>query len=339
MRLMEEAEDVSNVENEPDELRCGGVATAAPEPELLRPREVPLGGPRAMLVGRTLPNRDRRMVGAWCFADFFGPADIAGQDGMQVPPHPHTGLQTVSWLLEGQVLHRDSLANTQLIEPGQLNLMTAGVGISHSEESPPDHTPILHGVQLWVALPEDQRGVDPHFEHHGDLPVITTPEGSATVLMGSLLGGTSPAKTYTPLVGAELTTAPGATMRIPLQDDFEHAVLALSDLTVNGEQVSTGEMLYLGTGREDVTIGAAGAGRAMLLGGVPFEEEIVMWWNFVGRSHDEVAQARAEWERGREDSGAQGRFGVVRGYAAPALAAPALPNAALRARGRVRDRS
>ncbi|MEB3366335.1 pirin family protein [Saccharopolyspora mangrovi] len=329
---------MSNIENDPDELHCGGVATAAPEPELLRPREVPLGGPRAMLVGRTLPNRDRRMVGAWCFADFYGPADITGQAGMQVPPHPHTGLQTVSWLLDGQVLHRDSLGNTQLVEPGELNLMTAGRGISHSEESPADHSAILHGVQLWVALPAGQRDVAPHFEHHGALPVATTPEGAATVLMGSLLGATSSAKTYTPLVGAELSINAGAAMRIPVEPGFEHAVLALSDITVNGQQVSTGEMLYAGTGCDEVTIGSAGAGRAMLLGGAPFEEEIVMWWNFVGRSHDEVAQVRAEWERGRESSDEQGRFGVVRGYDAPALAAPALPNAALRPRGRVRDR-
>ncbi|MEV4730521.1 pirin family protein [Saccharopolyspora sp. NPDC049426] len=330
---------MSNVENEPDELRCGGVTTAAPEPELLRPREVPLGGPRAMLVGRTLPNRDRRMVGAWCFADFYGPADISGQAGMQVPPHPHTGLQTVSWLLDGQVLHRDSLGNTQLVKPGQLNLMTAGRGISHSEESPADHSAILHGVQLWVALPAEERGVDPHFEHHGDLPVITTPEGSAVVLMGSLLGAASPAKTYTPLVGAELAINPGATMRIPVERDFEHAVLALSDLVVDGREVRTGDMLYVGRGGGDVTIETAGPGRAMLLGGVPFEEEIVMWWNFVGRTHDEVAQARAEWENGRETTDERGRFGVVRGYPEPALAAPELPNVALRARGRVRDRS
>ncbi|WP_406691020.1 pirin family protein [Saccharopolyspora sp. ID03-671] len=330
---------MSNVENRPDELRCGGVATAAPEPELLQPREVPLGGPRAMLVGRTLPNRDRRMVGAWCFTDFYGPADITGQAGMQVPPHPHTGLQTVSWLLDGQVLHRDSLGNVQLIEPGQLNLMTAGHGISHSEESPADHSAILHGVQLWVALPADQRGVDPHFEHHDDLPVITTSEGTATVLMGSLLGGTSPAKCYTPLVGAELLINPGRTMRIPVEAGFEHAVLALSDITVNGREVATGDMLYVGTGGDDVTIGSAGEGRAMLLGGVPFEEEIVMWWNFVGRTHDEVAGARAEWERGREKSDGRGRFGVVHGYHSPALPAPALPNAALRARGRTRNPS
>ncbi|RRO20461.1 pirin family protein [Saccharopolyspora rhizosphaerae] len=329
---------MSNVESRPDELRCGGVATAAPGPELLRPREVPLGGPRAMLVGRTLPNRHRRMVGAWCFADFYGPADITGQPGMQVPPHPHTGLQTVSWLLDGQVLHCDSVGSTQLVEPGRLSLMTAGRGIAHSEESPADHSAVLHGVQLWIALPGEERGVAPHFEHHADLPVISTPEGTATVLVGSLLGGTSPATTYSALVGAELSVHPGTTMVIPVEAHFEHAVLALWDITVDGHEVSTGDMLYVGSGRDAVTITAAGRGRAMLLGGVPFEEQIVMWWNFVGRSHEEVAEARAEWERNRRALDEPGRFGVVHGHHAPPLPAPALPNAALRARGRTRDR-
>ncbi|MFC7340413.1 pirin family protein [Saccharopolyspora griseoalba] len=325
---------MSNVEREPAELRCGGVAAADPEPELLRPRTVPLGGPRALMVGRTLPNRDRRMVGAWCFADFYGPADIAGQAGMQVPPHPHTGLQTVSWLLEGEVLHRDSLGNAQLIRPGELNLMTAGNGISHSEESPSDHSPILHGAQLWVALPAERRAIDPHFEHHGDLPEVPTPEGHVTVIMGELLGASSPARTYTPLIGAEITVNPGAELRVPVRRDFEHAVLALSDgLVVNGHEVATGEMLYAGLGCAEI---AVGPGRALLLGGVPFEEQIVMWWNFVGRSHDEVAEARATWERSRVDEDDAARFGIVRGYDGPPLAAPELPNVALRARGRTR---
>ncbi|RKT88368.1 hypothetical protein SAMN05421805_101191 [Saccharopolyspora antimicrobica] len=332
---------MSNVEQDPAELRCGGVTTAAePEAELLEPRTVPLGGPRAMMVGRTLPNRDRRMVGAWCFADFYGPADIAGQPGMQVPPHPHTGLQTVSWLLDGEVLHRDSLGNEQLVRPGELNLMTAGRGISHSEESPAGHGPVLHGAQLWVALPGEQRDVAPHFEHHGDLPVEVSPEGSVTVLMGELAGAVSPARTYTPLMGAEVSISAGRELRLPLEADFEHAVLAMSDeISVDGRPVGVGEMLYLGRGRGQVELGSGGPGRALLLGGVPFEEQIVMWWNFVGRSHEEVAQAREDWERGRASGAPDGRFGVVHGYAEPALAAPALPNAELRARGRTRKPS
>ncbi|MEV0051884.1 pirin family protein [Saccharopolyspora shandongensis] len=329
---------MSNVEHDPAELRCGGVATAVGRQyELLEPRTVPLGGPRAMMVGRTLPNRDRRMVGAWCFADFYGPADIAGAPGMQVPPHPHTGLQTVSWLLDGEVLHRDSLGSEQLVRPGELNLMTAGFGISHSEESPVGHGPVLHGVQLWVALPGDQRDVAPHFENHSDLPVLPTADGSVTVLMGALAGAESTARTYTPLVGADLSIAAGRTLRLPVEQEFEHAVLAVSDgVFVDDHPLARGNMLYLGRGRDELSVRGDGPARAMLLGGVPFEEELVMWWNFVGRSHDEVAQARAEWEHGRVAADADGRFGVVHGYGGPALPAPELPNVELRARGRMR---
>ncbi|QUH02651.1 pirin family protein [Saccharopolyspora erythraea] len=326
---------MSNVEPDPAETVCGGVATAAePDVELLEPREVPLGGPRAMLVGRTLPNRSRRMVGAWCFADFYGPVDIAGQAGMQVPPHPHIGLQTVSWLLAGEVLHRDSLGSRALVRPGELNLMTAGSGISHSEESPAEHSPVLHGVQLWVALPGDQRAVGAHFEQHVDLPVLSAAGGTATVLMGRLDGEVSPAKTYTPLLGAEVVVG-ADDFRLPLEPDFEHAVLALRDgLTVDGSPVATGTMLYLGRGRRDISFG--GPSTALLLGGTPFEEQIVMWWNFVGRDHDEIARARLDWEADREAAGPRSRFGAVRGYDGPPLPAPALPGVALRPRGRRR---
>ncbi|MCI2417288.1 pirin family protein [Saccharopolyspora sp. K220] len=329
---------MSNVERDPAEVQCGGVATAAePEHELLEPRTVPLGGPRAMLVSRTLPNRDRRMVGAWCFADFYGPTDITGQSGMQVPPHPHTGLQTVSWLLGGEVLHRDSLGNEQLVRPGELNLMTAGFGISHSEESPSGHGPVLHGVQLWVALPGDQRDVAPHFEHHGALPVLSTADGDVTVLMGELAEAESPARTYTPLLGAELSVNADRALRLPVQAEFEHAVLAMSDgISVDDQPLANGSMLYLGPGRRDVLVRADRPARALLLGGIPFEEQLVMWWNLVGRSHEEIVQARADWEHGRTAADPDGRFGTVRGYTGPALPAPELPNVELRARGRAR---
>src|SRR5688572_9072188 len=189
--------DMSNLERDPAELRCGGgtaVADRHPEPELLEPREVPLGGPRAMLVRRTLPHRDRRMVGAWCFVDHYGPDDVSRGPGMRVPPHPHTGLQTVSWLLDGEILHRDSLGSQQAIRPGQLNLMTAGHGIAHSEESPAARPPQLHGVQLWIALPEAARHGEARFEHHGELPVLRDSGMAVTLLAGELGGACSPAR-------------------------------------------------------------------------------------------------------------------------------------------------
>jgi redox-sensitive bicupin YhaK (pirin superfamily) len=157
---------MSNLERDPQEASCGGLVGVAEVPvrELVIGREVVLGGSRGMPVTRTLPSRGRRMVGAWCFADAYGPTDLTETPGMQVPPHPHTALQTVSWLVEGEVMHRDSIGSEQLIRPGQLNLMTAGRGIAHSERTLPEHSPWLHGVQLWVALPGDDRNVEPHFE-------------------------------------------------------------------------------------------------------------------------------------------------------------------------------
>ncbi len=299
--------------------------------EVLAPRDVPLGGPRAMTVRRTLPHKDRRMVGAWCFVDHYGPDDITTGLGMQVPPHPHTGLQTVSWLFDGEVLHRDSLGSTQLVRPGELNLMTAGRGISHSEESPGGHSPVLHGVQLWTALPEHARHRAPAFDHHADLPVVEGSGASVTVVMGSLTGATSPAWTASPLVAAEVTLEPEAASRLPVERDFEYAVLSVAGhVVVDDRAIDRGTLVYLGAGRDTVRLGTGNGGTAMLLGGVPFEEQLVMWWNFIGRSHDEIATDRAEWEA------ADPRFGTVRGYPGDRLNAPVLPHARLRPRGRHR---
>jgi redox-sensitive bicupin YhaK (pirin superfamily) len=323
---------MSNLEREPAETRCGGRAAVGVEPvrELLPGATVALGGPRAMTVTRTLPGRVRRMVGPWCFVDYYGPDDISTTAGMRVPPHPHTGLQTVSWLVAGEVLHRDSVGSTQLIRPGQLNLMTAGRGISHSEESPRDHSAVLHGVQLWTALPDRARTVDPHFEHHPDLPVLTDRGISATVIMGQLAGAASPARCYSPLVGADAVLDVGADVRLPLETEFEYAALALSGTVgVDGVALDPGPLLYLGTGRSDLVLRADQPGRLLLIGGEPFDEEIVMWWNFVARSHDEIVAAREAWMTGD-------RFGTVRGYDGDPLPAPPMPTTRLKPRGRER---
>ena len=330
---------MSNLETSPRETTCGGSDVAA-EPELLTPREVPLGGPRAMSVRRTLPHRERRMVGAWCFVDHYGPHDLSAEPGMDVPPHPHTGLATVSWLLEGEVLHRDSLGSEQMITPGQLNLMTAGRGIAHSEQTPPAAertTQRLSGVQLWVALPSEARDQAPHFEHHADVPVLDSGGVRAQVIVGSVDGAASAAATFSPLVGADVTVTPGGAGRLPLERSFEHAVLAMDgDVQVDGRGVRFGEMLYLPPGRSDVSVAhgtSSGPARALLIGGEPFDEHIVMWWNFVGTDHDAIVQARDEWESQDE------RFGVVQGYDGPWLHAPTLPNSRLKPRGRTRTRT
>jgi redox-sensitive bicupin YhaK (pirin superfamily) len=310
-----------------------------PDPMML-PREVPLGGPRAMLVRRSLPGKQRRTVGAWCFSDAYGPTELAAAPGMQVPPHPHIGLQTATWLVQGQVRHRDSLGNDVLIRPGQLNLMTAGHGIAHAEHSPDRHGPVLHGVQLWIALPDTARETTPHFEHHEDLPIFDVDDATATVLAGSVAGHASPARVYTPLVGAEFAIPAHGKAVVPLEPDFEHAVLSLGEpVRVDGIEVPTGALRYLDPGTKSVTLAAGAPAKALLIGGVPFEERLVMWWNFVARTHEEIVEARAAWEAERESPGE--RFGGVAHYDADeggaALPAPALPNARLRARGRIHD--
>jgi hypothetical protein len=283
-----------------------------------------------MLVQRTLPHKDRRMIGAWCFVDHYGPHDVTTGPGMQVPPHPHTGLQTVSWLLEGEILHRDSLGSLQLVRPGELNLMTSGRAISHSEESPAERSDRLHGIQLWVALPHQHRHIEPWFTHHADLPVVDVGAATVRVVMGTCEGAASSAVTYTPLVAAEVAIAADQNVRLPLDSSFENGVLALSDgLTVDGSVVPRGSMIVFDIGRTAVDVATSGPGHALLIGGEPFEEELVMWWNFVGRSHEEIVQAREDWAAGRQ-------FGEVRGYAGDRLAAPPMPGTRLRPRPRRR---
>ncbi len=328
---------MSNLEPHPQEDDAGGTVDVAPAPayEVLIGREVVLGGTRAMTVTRTLPHKHRRMVGAWCFVDHYGPDDIGQTSGMLVAPHPHTGLQTVTWLVEGEVHHLDSLGSSQQIRPGQLNLMTAGVGIAHAELSPRDHSSRLHGTQLWVALPERYAGIAPSFEHHADLPVLDEPGVTTTVVMGTHGGLTSPATTYSPLVGAEITLAAGASAQVPLTPAFEHAVLVMSGDVAMDDQaiVGPGTLVYLGTNRDSVVITGEQPARVFLLGGEPFDEEIVMWWNFVGRSHAEIVRAREEWMAGLTEPG---RFGVVSAYDGKPLPAPELPATTLKPRGRTR---
>ncbi|MEU5370375.1 pirin family protein [Streptomyces sp. NPDC005951] len=321
---------MSNLDRQATPSVCGGRGFVVAEPvrELLAPRRVPLG--ESTEVRRLLPNLGRRMVGAWAFVDHYGPDDIADEPGMQVPPHPHMGLQTVSWLHDGEVLHRDSLGSLQTVRPRELGLMTSGRAISHSEESPKEHARLLHGAQLWVALPDAHRHVEPHFQHHVDLPVVTAPGLSATVILGELDGAASPGTAYTPIVGADLSLTGGTETRLPLDSDFEYAVLSMSgEAEVDGVPVLPGSMLYLGCGRTELPLRAVSDAGLMLLGGEPFEEELVMFWNFIARSGEEIVQARKDWEGGS-------RFGEVKGYDGARLSAPELPATPLKPRGRVR---
>ncbi|MCE7481119.1 MULTISPECIES: pirin family protein [Microbacterium] len=299
----------------------------------LEPREVPLGGVRGMSVLRTLPNRDLPTVGAWCFLDRFGPGPVR----MRVEPHPHIGLQTVTWPLVGDMRHRDSVDSDVTLKRGQLNLMTAGNGISHSEYSLGEDPIPLDALQLWVVLPESARHGAGGFEQHTSLPTVAVPASSgsdaiATVVLGEFAGARSPATAHTPIVGAEIALAAGSRVALPLDEAWEHAiVLVEGDVTVDGRAVARNEMLYLGDARSDVSVSSAEGGLLFILGGEPFEEDLVMWWNFAGRTHDEIAQARADWET---PDAASARFGHVVTHGTERIPAPELPNVRLKPRRR-----
>lgn len=293
---------------------------------IYQPREVPLGGVRAMSVRRTLPLRDRPTVGAWCFLDRFGPQHTR----MRVEPHPHIGLQTVTWPLVGEVRHRDSLGSDVVLRPGQLNLMTSGHGISHSEHSLGEGEVLLDAVQLWVALPDSARACSPAFETHPELPGLVIDDASVTVILGELAGVRSPATAFTPIVGAQAQLPPGGRASVPLQADWEHGVVLLSgDVEVDGrDSLAKDDLLYLEPGRARVELSTASGATVLVLGGEPFPEPIVMWWNFVGRTHEEIAQAREEWEARSE------RFGTVPGHGDVRIPAPPLPTVRLLPRSR-----
>lgn len=293
-------------------------ASGHPIAERIPTRDAILG--EGLKIRRALPSKQRRMIGAWCFLDHFGPAELGGTDGLRVGPHPHTGLQTFTWPLAGHILHRDSLGYRQLIRPGQVNLMTAGRGISHSEESPPEHPPLLHGAQLWIALPRRHRQADPAFEHYPDLPVVQRGGFRVTVLAGSLCGEKAPARVLAPLVGADLTSEGPGGIELVLDPAFEYGALALSGTArLGGEPLMPGALLYLGRGRDRLAVTSDSAAQLLLLGGPPFGEEIVLWWNFIGHSRQDISEAVAAWNEG------DARFGEVHGYPGPRLAAPIPP--------------
>ncbi|MBF4463183.1 MULTISPECIES: pirin family protein [unclassified Rathayibacter] len=327
---------MSNLEEHPAELPVTPEPPAGGPVEILEARLVPLGGPRAIEVRRTLPQRSRSTIGAWCFADHYGPVQLGERAGMDVPPHPHTGLQTVSWLFEGEIEHRDSVGSSSLVRPGELNLMTAGNGISHSEVST-GAAPVLHGVQLWVALPEEARTTEPFFEHHHSVRV-ERPGLVVHVFVGGMLGVAVPASVFTPLVAAQIDLGPDASVELPREPGWEYGVLVDSGpIGVQGAWVEPPHLAYLPPSGDALALTAGPeGGRVVLLGGEPFGEQLVMWWNFVGRSHDDIAAARERWQSDVIDGrDSDGPFGIVPGYPGRPLPAPELPSVRLRPRGRV----
>lgn len=279
-------------------------------------REAILGS--GMEIRRMLPVIKRRMVGPWCFLDHFGPASFTEpQEGMWVGPHPHIGLQTVTWMIDGEVLHRDSIGSEQLIKEGQLNLMTSGRGISHTEESPTANSGRLHGVQFWVALPDEHRHVDPSFEHHPVLPILDRGGLNITLFAGEALGERSPATVYSKMMGAQLLAAGADIFEVSLDERFEHGLVLLEgEASVAGQPLRVGQMAYLAPGHKRLRLKTQGPARLTLVGGLPFQEHILLWWNFVGRTAAEIAQAREAWIQ--QDP----LFGRVDGFDGPPLLAP-----------------
>lgn len=287
------------------------------EPQRLAARDSVLG--EGMPIRRLLPHRERRLIGAWCFFDHAGPIDVSQNEGMRVGPHPHTGLQTFSWMMDGEILHRDSLGYKQTLRKGEVNLMTAGRGITHSEESPAERSDTLQLAQLWIALPETDRFMAPAFEHYPDLPRLEKNGATITLLVGELFDQHSPVKVYSPLIGVDIITENQSAFTIPLQNDFEHGIAVLTgQAKVDGEVLEPGALWYFEPGKTELHLETTEASQIMLIGGTPFGEEIMMFWNFVARNKEEIQESTRLWnERGA-------LFGEVVGYDGPPMEAPEL---------------
>ena len=291
------------------------VATRTPsrtgELEILESRATTAG---SVPVRRALPQRARRTVGAWCFFDHGGPFEApAGVGG--IGPHPHIGLQTVTWMIAGELLHRDSLGTEQLIRTGQLNLMTAGAGIVHAEENTSAGRVEL--AQLWIAQPAATRDGPGEFEHHAELPEVDLGGGTATVLVGSLYDAVSPARRDTDHVGVQLLVR--SQLVVPADPGYEYAVVPMdASVEVEGHPVEPGRLVYLGPGRDEIPVRVVEPARVVLLGGVPFEEPIMMWWNYVARTRQEITVAHADWTQRRD------RFKIPASQLAPIDVAPPL---------------
>lgn len=290
---------------------------------LIESRPIKLTTRTGVSVDRTLPHKNLKTIGPWCFVDHFGPTKQT--DGMVVASHPHTGLQTATWLFEGEIEHRDSIGTVQMIYPGQLNVMTAGAGISHSELSIAS-TENLHAVQLWIVLPKEALDIAPDFEHLDQLPTLETTGLKAEVLIGEFQGVSSPATAFTPIVGVELRLERGR-HTIPIKSNFEHGLLLVAgEAEIEGKGIEVSSLFYCKTGQGSIEISTKTGATLMLLGGEPFGEKILMWWNFIGRTHQDIALAREQWNQ------RDARFGEFEDRIGGWIPAPDLPNVTLQPR-------
>jgi len=265
--------------------------------QTLAPTTHDLGG---FKVHRTLPHKERTTVGPFIFFDQMGPAHLPPGEGLDVRPHPHINLATVTYLFAGAIDHRDSLGTFRTIEPGAVNLMTAGNGIVHSERSPPQLRPggpELSGIQTWLALPQAKEEMDPAFEHvpKEDLPLIEAADASARVIMGTLWGATSPVTCHSDTIYADLALRPGGRVPIDPGADERAIYLAEGDASIDGLPLEP-QVLYLLRPGIAATLRSISGGHVMLCGGAPMDGPRFVWWNFVSSSRDRIRQAREDWK-------------------------------------------
>lgn len=256
-----------------------------------------LGG--GFVVRRTLPNVKKRMVGPFIFFDHMGPVDLQVGQGMDVRPHPHIGLSTLTYLFEGEILHRDTLGYEQAIRPGAVNWMTAGSGVAHSERSSQEartRPQKLHGLQIWIALPKEHEEVQATFDHysHKDIPQLNMGETEVRVVAGEFEKYKSPVHTYSDLIYLDLKLLKNQPLELP-ESSFERALYIVGGSVKVGDSVlSSGDMGVFETGKP-IRLNPQSDARAMILGGTPFPETRYIWWNFVSSSEKRIEQAKADW--------------------------------------------
>ena len=253
-------------------------------------------------VGRVLPFAKKRMVGPFVFLDHMGPAAFAPGQGIDVRPHPHIGLSTVTYLMQGQIFHQDNLGFRQAIRPGEVNWMTAGKGIVHSERTSPElraSGQTMHGLQAWVALPVESEEVEPAFFHHGpeDLPTFETDKLWARLVAGSAFGAEAKVKVHSPMFYLHWDMKPGARGTLPKEYEERAAYVVTGVVSVDGRQLHAGQMAVFEAGSDPLIVADTEA-TVMLLGGEPIGHRFI-WWNLVSHSLDRIEEAKADWAAGR----------------------------------------
>ncbi|WP_120076681.1 pirin family protein [Aurantiacibacter odishensis] len=252
-------------------------------------------------VRRAVPSKECRMVGPFVFVDQFGPAQLDLGSGMDVRPHPHINLATVTWLFDGAIDHRDSIGTFSTIHPGTVNLMTAGSGIVHSERSPQGERakgPSLYGMQTWLALPDGKEEIDPAFEAVSDLPWIDGDGARAQVIMGKLWGERAPTTCHAETIYAEILLQEGGSIPIDAEADERAVMLVGGDATIDGVPLQLYDLVVLKPGAA-MTLASRSGGRVMLLGGEAFATKRHVWWNFVSSDRERINQAKEDWREGR----------------------------------------